>query len=80
MKFYCLSGFGFKADFNWKFVRLQKLLDVRTPTGYLKMDIVLKKCNDKVYLCRRLADFTKNKAMMETWEIDSIHNWKQNND
>lgn len=43
MKFYCLSGLGFKADFNWKYDRLLKLLEVRTPTSYLKGDYNVKK-------------------------------------
>jgi hypothetical protein len=63
IKLYDLSreGIKFKRDFN-SFKRLNKVFQLRTKKGYIKIDMVC--MGNKQYICKRVVEFDKNKAWM----------------
>jgi hypothetical protein len=63
------DGAKFKSDFN-KLERVKVVLKENFEIGYRKIDIV-SKCN-KLFLCKRFANFNDNIARMELDEIKGI--------
>lgn len=63
------QGLDFKSDFNFNFDLIEHLLEVRTVKGYLKIDIIRSKSINKVYLSRRITNFSIQKAIFEIKEF-----------
>jgi hypothetical protein len=60
------EGLNFKSDFN-KYERIKKISEERTNEDYIKIDLISK--NNKLYLCKRYANFKNNEARTQIEEI-----------
>jgi hypothetical protein len=63
------QGLDFKSDFNWNFELIRHLLEIRTMRGYLKIDLIKSKSQNKIYLSRRTTNFDSQKAIFEIKEF-----------
>jgi hypothetical protein len=63
------QGLDFKSDFNWNFELIRHLLEVRTMKGYLKIDLIKSKSQNKIYISRRTTNFHSQKATFEIKEF-----------
>lgn len=63
------EGMQFKSDFNWNFELLSHIFELRTKSGYFKIDLIQSKESKKVYLSKRKANFKENNADFELKDL-----------
>ncbi|HIH38779.1 hypothetical protein J4460_03305 [Candidatus Woesearchaeota archaeon] len=62
------EGLSFKGDFDGNFELVSHIIEIRSMSGYVKIDLVQHKKTKVVYFTKRVADFIEQEGWLEVRE------------